>query len=245
MRREITPALFQAKTRPGQTTKLINLDLIFLRNHEGGKGHDQSQQRTLSWSLGGAVGFLFRNNSPVRGRKKEGNRMAWEDDPWIAEAGGITEEFFQNHRETMPEDPHEVWDENEVSYFAYSFVLWGAQTKFKLRHEKEFLARADEYRQNIQSFIDVSARGWADESKVTLPNYSTYLQRESVYLPSLMKSSASLLRTVTGITMRDPCKLFLENACKRFIYSESDFAKIIGPWLVEKNIDLQRRLTMD
>jgi hypothetical protein len=38
----------------------------------------------------------------------------WHEDPWIIGASEMAEEFFQNHRATMPEDPHDIWDDNEV-----------------------------------------------------------------------------------------------------------------------------------
>jgi hypothetical protein len=67
--------------------------------------------------------------------------MEWYEDRWVEAASEMVEGFFQNHRDTMPEDPHDVWDENEVGYFMFSFLLWSAQTKFGLKHDKDFVER--------------------------------------------------------------------------------------------------------
>ncbi len=168
----------------------------------------------------------------------------WYEDPWIEKAGEMGEEFFQNHRATMPEDPHDVWNDNEIEYFSFAFVLWSAQTKFKLKHGSQFLPRAQQYRMNIKVCMEESPKGWEEENDIVHADFETYLNREKIYIPALMKSSASLFKTLTGSTMKEATKLFLNNACKRFIFSENDLVKIIAPWLIDKNVEFQKNLLL-
>jgi hypothetical protein len=170
--------------------------------------------------------------------------MEWYEDPWIETASEMAEEFFQNHRENMPEDPHEVWDENEVGYFMFSFLLWNAQTKFGLKQGEDFVKRAEQYRRNIQVSYEDSKKGWVDDSIIEHPDYSDYLSREQEYVPTLMKSSASPLKSLTGSIMQPVCKLFLDKACKRFVFSERDFVKTISPWLMDKHIEFEKNLSL-
>jgi len=161
----------------------------------------------------------------------------WYEDSWIDKANEMGEEFFRNHRDTTPEDPHDVWEENEITYFMYFFVLWSAQTKFRLKDKKRFLARAKRYRQNIQISFEEAPEGWADTSDMTFADYETYLSREKEYMSVLFK-------TLTSSAMKAACKLFIDNACKRYIFSEKDLIKIITSWLVNKNIEFQRDLKL-
>jgi hypothetical protein len=70
----------------------------------------------------------------------------------------MAEEFFSNHRQTMPEDPHDVWYETEIGYFCFAFVLWAAQSKFKLKKGTAFNARAIEYRANVKRAMTDSSK---------------------------------------------------------------------------------------
>ena len=167
---------------------------------------------------------------------------AWYEDPWIEKATEMGEGFFQHHRDTLPEDPHDVWDENEVIYFMFSFVLWNARIKFSLKDRKLFYTRAKQYRQNIVFSFEEGFKGWVDESSVSLEDYEKYLNREKEYMSALMKSSPSLFKTLTRATMKAACKLFIDNACKRCMFPEKDLIKIISPWLVDKNIESWRDL---
>ena len=169
----------------------------------------------------------------------------WHEDSWIIGASEMAGEFFQNHRATMPEDPHDIWDDNEVGYFTFAFVLWSAQTKFKLKYGEQFLERVEQYRQNVRTCIKKSANGWEDDPDVSHMDYATCLNREKLYVPVLMKSSTRLLKALTGLTMEAACKAFIDLACKRFIFSQNNLIKIISPWLVGKNIEFQRDLEFD
>jgi len=176
----------------------------------------------------------------------------WYEDTWLLKALEMGEEFYGMHRETMPEDPHDVWKENEIGYFTNCFVLWSARTKFELKHGKQFLERANQYRKNIKACIErpESADDWVDgvipdKEEDEYYEYQTYLAREKIYIPVLMRSSASLLKTITGSNMKKACKIFIDNACKEYVFSANDLARIIGHWLIDKNVEFQRYLEFE
>ena len=177
----------------------------------------------------------------------------FHEDTWLSKAFEMAEEFFEMHRETMPEDPHDVWKENETIYFTLSFVLWSARTKFELRYGKQFLERANQYRKNVKAFIEMpelSADHWVDgvipdEDEDEICEYETYLAREKIYIPVLTKSSSNLLKTITGSNMKNASKVFVDSACKQFVFSANDLVKIIGHWLIDKNVEFQRYLKLE
>ena len=167
----------------------------------------------------------------------------WFEDPWVMTALNMGEDFFQNHRETMPENPHNVWDEDETTYFVLTFFLWSAQTKFRLKFGDRFYERVEQYRNNIYACFS-RMDDFETEKELSQADYDLYLEREKLYLPILMKSNASLLKTLTGSTMKEACKVFVNKACKRYIFSERDLVKIISPWLFNKNIEFQSSIEL-
>lgn len=172
--------------------------------------------------------------------------MDWLDDKWIESSSNIIEAFYKYHRKFLPENPHDVWDEEEIGYFLFSFTLWSAQTKFKLKHKNQFLERASMYRKNIVALSDYSPNNEdfvAPESDTF--DYSTYLKREQEYLSLLMSSSASLFKTILGSTMKPALRVFLGYACKRFVYSEKDLISIFSKWLNQKHMENMENLIFD
>ena len=131
------------------------------------------------------------------------------DEPWITQSGEMAEEFFQNHRATMPEDPHNVQDQTELVYFMWAFVFWSAQTKFKLKYRKKFLIRAEQFRKNIESALNEPRDFWEDDIDLHQGDYATYLKREKLYVSILMKSTSSFFKTLTGSTMKEAVKALL------------------------------------
>ena len=209
--------------------------IIGFVNQNGGVG-----KATIATNL--VYSIAIKRNCRILSLRWGGSMGAWYEDPWIEKAGKMVEAFFQLHRDTMPEDPYANWDENEVVYFMLSFVLWNARIKFRLKDRKFFLARAEQYRQNIQSSFEEGFGAWVDGSSLSLEDYETYLSRENEYMSALMKSSPSLFKSIAGSTMKAGCNLFIDNACKRYVFSKKDFVKIISPWLVNKNIEFWRDL---
>lgn len=67
------------------------------------------------------------------------------EDPWIIFSGEMAEEFFRRHRETMPENPHDIWDSNEVLFFCYAFGLGAARFNFKAKNRASFPQREARY----------------------------------------------------------------------------------------------------
>ena len=104
--------------------------------------------------------------------------------------------------------------------------------------------RAEQYRQNVKSSFEDESRGWEDESSFEFGDYETYLRREKEYMTILMKCSPSLAKTITRSSMKAACKSFIDNSCKRYVFSKKDFVRIISPWLVNKNIEFQRDLKL-
>lgn len=162
----------------------------------------------------------------------------WVDDPWIEFGCNMGEEFFKNHRETMPEDPHNVWKENEIGYFCFAFTLWAAQSKFNLKKRATFNDRALQYRANVAKATNASEQ-IEDFEKL---NYDDYRIREKEYMSLLNKGSGSLFGFITGSIFKPASKLFVSYACKRYIFSERDLVKIIHPWLVEKGIEFDNNI---
>ena len=164
----------------------------------------------------------------------------WVDDPWIGFGCEMAEDFFSNHRETMPEDPHNIWDENEIGYFCFAFALWAAQSKFKLKKRTDFNDRALQYRANVECAMDDSGFIGLDDSEKS--NYDVYKKREQEYVSLLMKGSGSLFSAIILSPFKRACKSFVSYACKRYIFSESDLVKIIHPWLVEKRMEFDKKI---
>ncbi|MCD4720422.1 MAG: hypothetical protein K8S13_11275 [Desulfobacula sp.] len=164
----------------------------------------------------------------------------WVDDPWIGFGCEMAEEFFSNHRETIPEDPHNVWDENEIGYFCFAFALWAAQSKFKLKKGTVFNDRALQYCANVESAMNDSEQIEGDDSEKS--NCDVYKIREQEYVSLLMKGSGSLFGAITGSPFKRACKSFVSHACKRYIFSERDLVKIIHPWLVEKGMEFDKKI---
>jgi len=164
----------------------------------------------------------------------------WTDDPWIGFACEMGEEFFRKHRETMPENPHNVWNENEISYFCFSFTLWAAQSKFKLKKSMDFTNRASQYDQNVNQAMNTSEN--IDGENSNKSNYNEYKKREQEYISLLMKGSSSLFSTITGSIFKKACKAFVSHACKRYIFSARDLVKIIHPWLIEKGMEFDQKI---
>jgi hypothetical protein len=159
--------------------------------------------------------------------------MEWIDDPWIEFAcDEMMEEFIKNHGATMPEDPLNVWKESEIGYFCFSFTLWAAEAKFKLKRGSSFSERVSEYRANVKVGMKDS-----EES-----NYSVYEQREAEYISLLKKGTRSIWGTISGSPFKQACRAFVGNACKRYIFSEKDLVKIISPWLIEKGMSFDRKV---
>lgn len=157
----------------------------------------------------------------------------WIDDPWIEFAcDEMLEEFIRNHRQTMPEDPLSVWKESEIGYFCFSFTLWAAQSKFKLKKGNLFNERVSEYRANVKAGMKDSEQS----------NYSVYEIREKEYVSLLMKGTGSLFGVISGSPFKQACKAFVENACKRYIFSARDLVNIIHPWLIEKGMAFDQKI---
>ena len=83
-----------------------------------------------------------------------------------------------------------------------------------------FDERVSEYRENLKACMKDSA----DQS-----NYSVYEIREKEYLSLLIKGTGSLFGVISGSPFKQACKAFVENACKRYIFSAKDLVNIIHP----------------
>ncbi|MEA2039712.1 MAG: hypothetical protein U9N82_07740 [Thermodesulfobacteriota bacterium] len=167
----------------------------------------------------------------------------WVDDPWIDFASEMMEEFFSNHRETMPEDPYNVWDGNEISYFCLAFAFWAAQLKFKLNKGTAFNNRALQYRANVESGISaMNNPEQIERDDNEKSSYNVYKMREQEYVSLLMKGSGSLFGAITGSIFKQACKSFVSHACKRYIFAARDLVKIIHPWLIEKGMEFNKKI---
>jgi len=166
--------------------------------------------------------------------------MDWIDDPWIGFAAEMAEDFFRNHKETMPEDPHRVWDENEVGYFCFAFAFWAAQSKFKFKKGAAFNDRARQYNANVERGMNDNEYMEQDDSENA--NYDVYKARKEEYVALLTKGTSSFFAAITRSPFKRACKAFVSHACKRYIFSESDLVKIIHPWLLEKGMEFDKKI---
>ena len=166
----------------------------------------------------------------------------WNDDPWIQFGNEIGEEFYSYHRETTPEDPHDVWDENEVTYFFFAFTLWAAQSKFKLKQGSIFNDRATEYSVNVKKLIECCVQNPIEGDDSEDLDYNIYKIREQEYVPLLMKGSSSIFSTISASQFKQALKSFLSHTCKRYIFSEKDLVKIINGWLIQKGMKFDKKI---
>jgi len=173
----------------------------------------------------------------------------WFEDPWLCKAAEMSEEFADYHYKSMPEDPHEVWEETELGYFMDAFLLWNAQTKFKLKREYKdrFDIRVEAFHENIRAAIadSLETQDHLFDDDAVRPNFTEYLEREKQYMDRLMKASSSIFRAASMSIMNPACNLFLDKACKRFIFSRRDLTKIIGRWLLDKGVEIEKELEFD
>jgi len=159
------------------------------------------------------------------------------EDPWIIFSGEMAEEFFRRHRETMPENPHDVWDSNEVLFFCYAFGLGAARFNFKAKNRASFSQREARY---IDFFRQMD--GARDESGGL---GDLFWKRFYEYSSLLDKGTGSFFSALTGSVFKPACKAFVSNSCKRYIFSHKDLVGIISPWLTEKSMEFDKNVAFE
>jgi hypothetical protein len=163
------------------------------------------------------------------------------NDPWIVFGCKLSEEFFTNHRDTMPEDPYDVWRKNEINYFLFAFTLWAARQKFRIKKGVEFEIRAVKYLGNVKRNLNDSVQigNYSDDE---IFSYDVYKDREKEYTSLLTKGSSSIFGAIVGSIFQPACKAFVLHSCKRYIFSERDLVKIFHPWLIEKGMEFDKNI---
>ena len=154
----------------------------------------------------------------------------------------MVEDFYNYHNGTMPEDPENVWNENEFLYFCYAFTLYAAQLKFKRKMGAAFNDREAQYRENIKKEMEDFAQNPIDGDDSEKSNFNVYKKREQEYVSLLIKGSGSLFSAITVSPFKRACKSFVSYACKRYIFSKNDLIKIVHSWLLEKGMEFENKI---
>jgi len=173
--------------------------------------------------------------------------MDWIDDPWLVFVIEILDDFYKMHRQNLPEDQYLVWNENEIDYFCLSFTLWSAKSKyqpiFSGRKRSAFDERASQYRKFInESYIAINLN--KDISSENL-SFDLYIERENEYIPLMMKGGANIFRASTGKIYIPACSSFVNHACKRYIIPEKELVKIINYWLIDKQMEFDKKVAYE
>ena len=146
------------------------------------------------------------------------------DDPWVVFAGEMAEEFFRNHRETMPEDPHAVWNVEEVVVFCLAASLAGAKFNWAASRRESFIARENQLLSDLYSH---AKQGSGDEIVLLRDRLTEYDRLFS-------KGANSFFSAITGSICKKAARAFVEHACKRYIYPEHMLVAGVDSWLVSK-----------
>ena len=158
------------------------------------------------------------------------------EDPWFAFQGQMAEDFFKYHRDNMPENPHDVWKIEEVMKFCYAFTLFAAEMKFKRKHAATFLNREMMYKSILMVPLDQDGSG--ETLSCILGGYEQYVQ-------SFKSGFSSIFSAITKGVYKPACKIFVNNACKRYIFSERDMVKIVTYWITDKNMEFDKTVLFE
>jgi len=131
-------------------------------------------------------------------------------------------EFVGNHMKTMPEDVGDVWNLQEVEFFAIS------------------LASNNAYMADINKFSP-----YAFLNDILIPilsegetiDFDLLEKRYFQYFALFRKGSSSFLRVLMLSCLKPAVEFLVENSCKKYIFSYRDLVKVLHPWVREKHIE--------
>jgi hypothetical protein len=169
----------------------------------------------------------------------------WVDDPWIAFAGEMLDEFAQKHEATLPRDWYEVWNEVELTYFCLSFAIWNAEQKFSRKARGDYNRRAMVYRENARSWIESFHEIENPDDEAKSASFDNYTKREQEYTSLLIRGAGSLFSVIGGSTFKPACQSFVFNTCKNHVYPLATLVKIICPWLLDKGVQFKQQVSYE